>query len=364
MRQTGVASGSTNQRQTLDHIRLLCRCGAGLEAIAAPLCAAAISLIDAQSGSLFWLDEESRPCGFYHHSASAALKDLFITRYDELFAGPDEINMERFTQIEGPSIGRMLDLDFRAQFMRGNIQKYLCDPLGHQHMLDVRVEWLGVGRALFCAWNPAERPFTRANADALVAVQTLMQFAVGARRPDAQWRSENDTRIAHFISDLTGERLVSINPDAQAILMESHLLGQGISMTTLPNHAPGFATLLAQALAVEPAPMLSIAVAGGRIVARATKTRVIDADGTEQMMMFVALDLQVALDALRVDYLKVRPLTALQREIALFAMQGGARAQCEAEFSVHPESLKKHARAIFAATGTLKWIDLRAIELF
>jgi hypothetical protein len=352
------AGGAINKRQVLDHIRLLCRCGAGLEAIVAPLCAAVISLIGAQSGSLFWLDEESKPYGFYHDSAPAALKDLFIFRYDELFAGPDEINMERFTQIEGPSIGRMLDPDFRAQFMRGNIQKYLCDPLGHQHMLDIRVEWRGIGRALFCAWNPLERPFTRADADALIGAQSLMQGAIGGERPDAQWRSQSDKCNAHFITDLEGRRLVSINPDAEAMLMESHLLGQGISMTAIPNHAPGFATLLAHKLAGDASPSAFVPVSGGRIMARASKTRVIDVDGAEQLMMFVSLDLQVALDALRVGYLNERALTPLQREIALFAMQGGARAQCESEFGVHSESLKKHVRAIFSATETARWTDL------
>jgi hypothetical protein len=192
----------------------------------------------------------------------------------------------------------------------------------------------------------------------LIGAQSLMQGAIGGERPDAQWRSQSDKCNAHFITDLEGRRLVSINPDAEAMLMESHLLGQGISMTAIPNHAPGFATLLAHKLAGDASPSAFVPVSGGRIMARASKTRVIDVDGAEQLMMFVSLDLQVALDALRVGYLNERALTPLQREIALFAMQGGARAQCESEFGVHSESLKKHVRAIFSATETARWTDL------
>ena len=52
------------------------------------------------------------------------------------------------------------------------------------------------------------------------------------------------------------------------------------------------------------------------------------------------------------------PLSPLQREIALLAGLGHARADCVAEIGVGPEALKKHLRVIFSATGAQDWDSL------
>lgn len=48
--------------------------------------------------------------------------------------------------------------------------------------------------------------------------------------------------------------------------------------------------------------------------------------------------------------------------IALHAMQGGKRADCEDSFGVSPEALKKHLWTVYDRTGTASWLELR--ELF
>lgn len=265
------------------------------------------------------------------------------------------------TRLIGPSIGRMLDKEFRERFWRGNVYRYLCVPLGHRHMLDVRIEVDGIGRTLLCAWNTAEKPFTKATADALRPVQTMMQHAIAHERPNVLWRSATDISLAHFITDDSGCALLAINPEAEAMLMTSHLLRQNISMTELPQSAPGFALQLAQAMSEAGAATIHLPIANGRIVARASKTRFIGADGVEQLRMFVALEQQVAVDVLIVNYLVSLQLTPLQREIGLFAMQGGARADCLAEFAVSSEALKKHVRAILTETNRTTWSELASI---
>jgi len=360
--RNGAAGAAVRRRRLFEHIRLLCRSGAGLEAIASPLCAAVRDLIGADSGSLFWLDDMNVPAGFFHDCAPAEIKDLFITRFEDLFLGPEEINVIELTRIVEPSIGRLLDPAFEQRFWRSNIYRYLCVPLGHRHMLDLRIEVNGVGRALFCAWNPPGRPFTQADADALRPAQIEMQRAIADKSADVHWRSL-DSGTAHFITDISGLKLAAIDEEAEAMLMKSHLLQQNVSMTRQPRDAPGFAALLARLLDAENAATLYLPVANGRIAARASRTQSIDPQGAgAQPMMFVSLGLQAAVDVLAVEYLMNLSLFPLQREIALFAMQGRPRSACCPTFSIGDEALKKHLRAIFNVTGARKWTDLASLN--
>lgn len=57
------------------------------------------------------------------------------------------------------------------------------------------------------------------------------------------------------------------------------------------------------------------------------------------------------------------PLTFLQKRLALFAMQGGKRADCEKRFGVRSEALKKHLHAVYDATAASSWGDLREMFL-
>ena len=47
------------------------------------------------------------------------------------------------------------------------------------------------------------------------------------------------------------------------------------------------------------------------------------------------------------------------KQIALFAAQGGLRADCEERFGVSQEALKKHLSTIYDATGVPGWTGLR-----
>ena len=361
MYSTRPVRGAIAKRRLFERIELLCECGAGLEAIASPLTVAVRDYLGALSGALFWLDENGAPQGFYHDSAPAELKDLFITRLDELFVAPGQISMSSLAQIEGPSIGRALDPETMRWFLSGNVYNYLCKPLGHYWMLDMRVEVDGVGRAVYCAWNPENTPFTAGDAEVLRPVQMLMQRAVRTQRADVAWRSLNDGS-AQFIIDEGGDKLIAIDPEAEEVLMTSHLLRQRVSMTQQARQAPGFAKLLAQAVAATGAGELALPVADGRIIARAKRTRSVQRATPDGDMIVVSLDLQVAEDVLLVDHLVGLDLTPLQRRIALFAMRGGERAECVEHIGVSPEALKKHVRDICAATDSTKWTDIQQVR--
>jgi DNA-binding CsgD family transcriptional regulator len=349
-----------SKRRLVELIELLCTCGAGLEAIAGPLCDAVQALLGASACSVFWLDEKRNPVGFFHNGAPAELKDLFITQFEQLFVGSDQENMLTMTEIVGPSIGRALSPDFLERFWNGNVYRHLCAPLGHRHLLDMRIELDGVGRALFLAWNDEARPFSRAHAELLRPLQPVIGCAVAHERPDARWQRVG-TGAAHFVTALDGRTLCIIDPEAEMMLKRSHLLHENFSMTRQVDEAPGFALPLSQMLAAGVPATMSLAIANGRIVARARRTRALAGSRGAEELMFVVLDHMMSFDVLCIQYLARRNLSPLQLRIALFGMQGGERGACAEALGISTESLKKHLAIIFEVVGAGKWTDLAAI---
>jgi hypothetical protein len=347
-------------RRDMEHLRLLCRCGAGLPAIAGPFCRLSRDIIGADSAALFWLGDDRKAAGFFHDKAPPELKDLFVTRFDELFGSPDQITMYDFINEGGASIGKTLADGFLERWLKGNIHRYLCVPLKHYHMLEMRIERHGQGCAGLFAWNPEERPFTKRDVALWSPVQALAEHAARADESQQVWRKVGEG-LGHFITDISGRTLVAIDPEAESFLKDGHLLLQNVSMTGPVNDAPSFAWSLAEQLAVQATSSVTLSVANGRLVARATRTRTVRSGEVMPEMMHVALHREVATNVLAVEYLMNLSLTPFQREIALFAMTGGARSDCSAELGASDEALKKHLRPIFAATGATRWADLSAL---
>lgn len=345
-------------RRSLERLRLLCECGAGLEAVAAQACEIIRDLIGAESGSIFWLDRYGAPAGFFHDCAPPELKDLFVTRFDELFGVPGEFNMVTFTEIVGPPIGRMLTPEIHALFRASNVYRHLCVPLGHHHGLEMRIEHAGRCVGVLVLWNGEDRPFAAADVAAAEPMRRLLERALQTERPDVTWRSQA-SRTAHYITDVTGEHLLAINPEAETMLNRAHLLRQNVPMAGALRAAPAFSRQLAAMLAGGAPAEMPLPVIGGRLVVRASLSRRIVEGGADEPQMFVSVDLEAAADVLAVERLSALPLTLLQKQIALFAAQGGLRADCEARFGVSQEALKKHLRTIYDATGAASWLDLR-----
>ena len=351
--------GKLAERRLRDHLRMLADSGAGLEAIAGRACEIARRLTGADMAALFWHDENGNPAGFYHETDRVDLKDMFVTRFDELFAGPGQENMLTLTKIVGPSIGRCLDQDYLDLFWRGNVYRYLCIPLDHHFMIDIRVEVAGVGRAILLAWHKGQRRFTARDVEALRPVQAMLARAWGQRSPDQRW-VRCGTGNAHIITDLTGERLLAIDREAEALLMRSHLLAQNVPMAHRPRVAPAFARLLAASLAAKLPARHVAPIANGRIVAEAQPSCLLDADSNERAVAYIALHEEASFATRCIDYLMLRPLTPLQRDMALYGMMGGARADCGERFGISGDALKKHGAAILDLLELPRWTDLAA----
>jgi hypothetical protein len=249
----------------------------------------------------------------------------------------------------------------QERFHRGNIYRHLCIPLGHHHLLDMRAHVPGVGLAGFYAWNPVDKPFTQAHVERLRHVQPLMQQALAALQAKAQWRSVS-SRTSHLISCMAGRDLLAIDPEAERILMGSHLLRQNLSLIHQPREAPMFVRMLAAMLDGQGNAELQLPVVNGRLVCRATRTSMLQSSGDRSDHLFVSLDLQIAGEVANVEFVMGLALTRLQREIAFFALQGGERSDCLDVFEVSQEALKKHLRAIFVATGATNWSELQQMQ--
>ncbi len=104
---------------------------------------------------------------------------------------------------------------------------------------------------------------------------------------------------------------------------------------------------------------LEIPVANGRLVAHATTIRSRSEDLYEDQIA-IRLRLEASRVVTVIERLILLALTPFQREIALFALLGGERRECEAEFGVSDSALKIHTRAIYKATGVSDWGDLAA----
>lgn len=360
---TAGARSAARHRQVMANLRLLCHSGAGLEALAGPLCRFVREVAGGTAGAVFWNDAAGNPAGFFHDCAPPELKDLFVTRFDELFGSPDHYTMRNFIGDGGVAIGKTLAPEFMDAWVDGPIHRHLCVPLDNHHILDMRIDRDGAGFAAFFAWRPERHPpFSAADVALLGPVQRLIETAAKADAPAVKW-CKVSAGHGHFITDPSGAALVAMHPEAERFLKDSHLLQQNISVTGRLNAAPSFAATLAQQLAGTGTASLHIPVANGRLAVQASHTRGIGEDGGDVPMMFVALHREVAQNMLAAEYLMALPLTAFQREIALFAMIGGERSACGAELGVSDEALKKHLRAIFAATGATRWADLPGLAL-
>ncbi|MBS0334860.1 MAG: hypothetical protein JSS35_18975, partial [Proteobacteria bacterium] len=269
----------------------------------------------------------------------------------------EPVNIVGLAAPEGPLIGKVLAPGVMDAFWQGNIYRHLCRPLNHHYLLDMRADGGALGRACSVTWNTPDSPFTPADAEILAAVQPFMERALAERPARVRWRSVTNG-TAHMVLRAAGGELVSIGAEAERILMRSHLLGQDVSMTSAPRRAPGFAQVLASQIEGRDVAEMSQSVTDGRIHARASRTTLINRDGASEIGLFIALDLQVAEEVLAVDRLMALDLTPLQRRIALYAVQGGARDRCEAAFGVSAEALKKHLRGIYRQTGAANWAGL------
>ncbi|MBV8971961.1 MAG: hypothetical protein JO290_06680 [Sphingomonadaceae bacterium] len=337
----------------MEELRLLCQCGVGLEAIASPFCDAVRRLTGADAAALFWHDERGI-VGFCHDRAPDELRELFIGRFEELFASPADDAMHDWLLNAPETIGACLNVPPRF-FTSANF-KMLIEPCGHHWPFDCRVVIDGATRATLFLYNPLDRPFDASYIALLCPVQGLMRRAIVRRNADARWQAE-PAAGGTLITDASGRRIVAIAPAVQTLFARCQMRLIDKSIVGATVRAPAFVLALAQQLDRSEPACLHFGVLGGQVAA--TAEPMLPADG-EARLIAVHVGFERSVEVGCVERLLALPLTPLQREIGLHAMLGGSRADCPAHFGISDEAFKKHLKSLYKATGTERWSDLCA----
>lgn len=346
------------ERQRLWHkLDLLCRLGLGLAPIAAEVCAVLRGLVGADAAALFWLDEQGLPAGFHHEDSPASVRNLFLNEF-HLFTGPGETNILALAKPEGPKVGRLLSPG--ASYFRSNSHNLLMRPNGHHYTLDLRVEVPGpTGRpmtravaALFRARSAADG-FSAAEASMLERASTSLQRAFLLQ--GSCWPSGAYSAAGYVLLD--GASLCPLSADSHALqlLRSAHVRGLGLygsSAATLPKD-------LLALLGLQPGMSRVLPVPQGLLDMRTNPLNAMVQNPASVATHFLlTLQLQRPYQIDMVRRVTDMPLTPLQREIAMLAGLGHARAESLTLTGVSNAALKKHLGTILDVANANDWEDL------
>ena len=343
-----------NAERKRHELDLLCRTGAGLAPVAPALCRVVREMVGAEACGLFWFDAQGALEGMFHEHTNPQAQDLFLNEYERLFAGPGEINVANIAR-GGPRIGQLLAPP--ASYWRSNTFNLLVRASGHHHSLDLRVDVDGSARAVLLLFRTRQQPFGPQAAAALARVEPYLRRAI-THAPGAAWQAQ-PLHTGQVLLDERGERLLMCCPDGEALLRACTLVGQGVRLTAPMHAAPRFLRDLCQRLAAtgQPLERMVLQIPAGLLHIAARRLRPLHAPG-EGAQVLATLELAQPQRLHAVERVLALTLSPLQREIALFAGEGGLRRGCEQSIGVSEAALKKHLKAIYHAAGVESWEEL------
>jgi DNA-binding CsgD family transcriptional regulator len=338
-------------RNLWQQLDLLTRIGVGIAPVAADLAGLLRRLVGADAAALFWLDDLGMLAGFFHEDSPPEVQEIFLHEYERLFVGQGEINVFELAQRRGRAVGHLLEPG--ADYFRSNTYNLLVRPSGHHHTLDLRIDVDGRARAVVLLFRAAGRPFAADQAAVLSRAFPYLQRAIEKSHSPDDWQSRTH-RGGHILLDAAGTRILMLDQEAAAILRDAPLRGQGL----LRSSPPELPRDLLRRLAAQSGRPLRMPIPGGALVASA---RPLQSTGGDPAAVLVDLTVERPRRLDVVQRILALRLSPLQREIALLAGLGHPRSDCVRVVGVSPEALKKHLRAVFAATGARDWESLARV---
>lgn len=347
------------RRQLLwQELDLLCRLGLGLAPVAAEICAVLRALVGADAAALFWLDEQGRPEGFHHEDSPASVRNLFLNEF-HLFTGPGETNIHILARPEGPRVGRLLSPG--AAYYRSNSHNLLMRPNGHHYTLDLRVEVQGprgpVTRAVAALFRAHSagfcHGFSAAEASLLDRACASLQRAFQPQAAPSHLSAHGAT--GHVLLDGARLRPLSADVPALQLLQAAHVPGLGMygaGAAALPANLLALLGLLPGQSRLLPVPRGLLALHTSPLHAGTQPT----AQDAAHWLLTLQLQRPRQIDVVR--RVVELPLTPLQREIAVLAGLGHARADSLALTGVSNAALKKHLGAILEVANVGNWDEL------
>ncbi|ASE40272.2 hypothetical protein CEP68_12590 [Brevundimonas vesicularis] len=330
-------------------LRMLCRPGIGLAAIAPRVCRLAREIVGAEAASLFWLDENAMPLGFFHEDSPEEARFLFVNEFERLFVGEGEINVFALAQARGRSCGHLLTPP--ASYFRSNTYNLLVRPSGHHHCLDLRIDDPCGGQAVLLLFRGDNPAFNDDQVAALAAFEPFLRRAGTSGR--AQWRSQI-ANSGHLLFDPATGLICAMSDTAETMLRDSNMVGQGLDLGGRLESAPRFLTSLYQPLVESGEAAACIDVPAGRLSVKATLLR----SRESQDQVLATLNYETPSEIALIDPVLAKRLSPLRSEMLLFAAAGGARDAVSDALDISKEATKKHLAEIYRVMDVKRWDDL------
>lgn len=331
-------------------LSLICGIGAGVAAVAPPVCRLLRELVGADAASLFWMNDQGLPEGFFHEDSPESARELFVNEFGRLFVGANELNVATLARMRGRPGGHLLAPG--ANYFRSNTFNLLVRPSGHRHALDLRIDIGGRARAIVLLFR-ASRTFDEDDLAVLSVASGRIALALADRSTDDDWRPYGS--VGHLLVDADGGSVTMATAVADQLLRASNLVGEGLRLTGPLRTPPAFVADLARLATAGLTAERAVPVPGGRLRATAEAMRAPDAAGAA---VLVTLAPETPRHLARVEGVLALGLSPRRRDIALAASRGATRAEAAAELGLGEEAMKKHLAAIYAAAGAHSWDEL------
>ncbi len=337
---------------------MLCRPDIGLAAIAPRVCRLAREIVGAEAASLFWLDRNAMPLGFFHEDSPDEARDLFTNEFERLFVGPDEINVFALAQGDGAMCGQLMRPP--TSYFQSNTYNLLIRPSGHHHSLDLRIDDASGGHAVLLLFRGEYPAFTDQDAATLMQFEPLLRRA-GTAEGAATWRSDT-TRWGHVLVDPRDGAILALSGAAEEMLRESSLVGQRLARGGPLDVAPRFLVDLCEPALRSGRAVASIAISAGRLNIEAT-VMYAPSGQTTSVQVLMTLRHETPADIALIDPVLARRLSPLRSEILMFAACGGTRDAVSRAFDISKEAAKKHVAEIYRVMDVGRWDDIpRALQ--
>lgn len=334
-------------------LQLLSRTGLGIEPVAPGLCRVLREIVGVEAASVFWVDEDGMPVGYFHEHAPDSARELFVNEYDEFFTGENELNVSQLAQRKDRKIGHLAWAD--ESYFRSNTYNLLIRASGHRHTLDMRVEAGGRARAVLMLFRTGGSAFSDEDAKRLERTSPYLERLIASRGESLGW--EPAGLPGHMMFSADGSSVTFMDASAEGLLRMTGLVGQNIRLMQPAAEAPAFLTQLCRDLG---GAILTrtLPVPSGRLMLSARAMRNPRASAEAQVM--VTLQLEQSRDLKLLDRVLAFDISPMQREIVMMAGQGVSRLDALPKLGISNEALKKHLAAIYAASGVNRWEDLAA----
>ena len=165
------------QAHLLKDLELLINTGLGVAPIAPGLSALLCKIVGAEAGGLSWFSETGVHEGFYQRGSTREAELLFMNRYKELFAGPNEY--KPFLNLSNKRQGIIHAGPASRPYLHSNTFNLFIKPSRCHFLLCVLVDLEGVPRLAGCFFKIVANPFYDSDAQKLAMLIPLLRCAIG-----------------------------------------------------------------------------------------------------------------------------------------------------------------------------------------